>query len=89
MKKRRKSASSHRPDDAPLSRLEMKTARPLYKDFPDLASYSRQRARQGEAKKQAVSLRLSSHVLDYFKSRGSGWQTRINDALAAFVSVAE
>jgi len=87
MKKTRKAAHYH--DDAPLTVKELKTARPLRESFPDLATYGRQRAHKGEAKKQAVSIRLSPDVLAYFKSKGDGWQTRINDALAAFVDVAK
>ncbi|MFX9273098.1 BrnA antitoxin family protein, partial [Acinetobacter baumannii] len=31
--------------------------------------------------KQAVSLRVDADVLEWFKSSGAGWQTRINEAL--------
>ena len=31
--------------------------------------------------KEAVSIRLSSDVLDHFRATGRGWQTRIDDAL--------
>lgn len=31
--------------------------------------------------KRPVSLRLSADVLDYFRSTGRGWQTRINETL--------
>lgn len=31
--------------------------------------------------KQAVSLRLDTEVLDWFKQSGTGWQTRMNEAL--------
>lgn len=31
--------------------------------------------------KQAVSLRVDADVLEWFKSSGAGWQTRMNDAL--------
>ena len=31
--------------------------------------------------KQPVSLRLDRDVVDWFKRRGDGWQTRINDEL--------
>jgi uncharacterized protein (DUF4415 family) len=85
MKKTRK--SKRRSDDAPLSKAEMKTARRVRDVFPELAAYSRRRARKGEAKKEAVSIRLSPQVLAFFKTKGSGWQTRINDALEAFVNL--
>ena len=31
--------------------------------------------------KQPVSLRLDRDVIDWFKGRGSGWQSRINEEL--------
>ena len=31
--------------------------------------------------KQPVSLRLDREVIDWFKRKGEGWQTRINDEL--------
>lgn len=37
--------------------------------------------------KQLVSLRLSPDVLRYFKSRGPGWQTRINETLRKSVAL--
>lgn len=35
--------------------------------------------------KQAVSIRLSPEVLDYFKATGAGWQTRMEAVLKAYV----
>jgi uncharacterized protein (DUF4415 family) len=35
--------------------------------------------------KQMVSLRLDRDVLDWFKSRGKGYQTRVNAVLRAYV----
>ena len=34
-----------------------------------------------EFPKEKISIRLSAEVLDYFKSQGNGWQSRINEAL--------
>ena len=34
--------------------------------------------------KAAISLRIDQDVLDWFKSRGRGYQTRINTVLRAF-----
>lgn len=39
----------------------------------------------GDMPKQQVTLRLSRHVLDHFKAGGSGWQTRIGEALERHV----
>ena len=36
---------------------------------------------RSENSKQAVSLRLDSEILEWFKKSGVGWQTRMNDAL--------
>jgi uncharacterized protein (DUF4415 family) len=36
--------------------------------------------------KQLVSVRYSPEVLQYFKATGSGWQTRMNDALLEWVN---
>ncbi|MFA6279472.1 MAG: BrnA antitoxin family protein [Bdellovibrionales bacterium] len=74
-----------RADDAPLTKRELATARPLRDEFPELAAYSRSRAKKGEPTKKAVSIRLSPEVLAFYKAKGSGWQTRIDDTLKALV----
>jgi uncharacterized protein (DUF4415 family) len=43
----------------------------------------------GERPKQAVKLRLSPDVLDYFRGTGKGWQTRINETLERHVNRAK
>ena len=35
--------------------------------------------------KKPVAIRLDADVLDWFKRRGKGYQTRINDALREFI----
>lgn len=45
-----------------------------------------QRGPQQMPTKQLVSVRYSPEVLKYFKSTGSGWQTRMNDALRKWVA---
>jgi uncharacterized protein (DUF4415 family) len=39
--------------------------------------------------KQLISLRLDAEVVDWFKSKGQGYQTRINAALLAYVKRAK
>ena len=39
----------------------------------------------GSGTKTQVTLRLDVDVVDKFKASGSGWQTRINDALKSWV----
>ena len=41
---------------------------------------------KAEVTKQPVSIRLSSEVLEYFKSTGKGWQTRMDEVLKAYVN---
>jgi len=33
----------------------------------------------------AVTVRYSAEVVEYFKSTGEGWQTRMNEALQQYV----
>jgi uncharacterized protein (DUF4415 family) len=57
------------PDNPPLTDAE-------------LAQFKRARGRpQGSGKKEQVTLRLDTEILEQFRATGSGWQTRINDAL--------
>lgn len=46
---------------------------------------SRTRGPQKAPTKTQVSVRLSTEVLNYFKASGSGWQTRMDDALKEYV----
>jgi uncharacterized protein (DUF4415 family) len=86
MKKTKAQKAKAYADDAPLTKAELATMRPLRGVFPDLADWSRRkRAKKGEEHKQAVSIRLSPEVITFFKARGSGWQTRIDRALMAIV----
>jgi uncharacterized protein (DUF4415 family) len=38
-----------------------------------------------EHRKQSTTMRLSKEVIEYYKAGGSGWQTRINEALQGIV----
>lgn len=44
-----------------------------------------QRGPQKRPVKQSISIRYSPEVVEYFKSTGQGWQTRMNDALKEWV----
>ena len=39
-----------------------------------------------EHPKERINIRLSHEVLEYFKSAGDGWQTRIDAALRQFIT---
>jgi uncharacterized protein (DUF4415 family) len=44
-----------------------------------------QRGPQKTPTKQLVSLRLSQEVLEYFKAKGPGWQTQIDQTLKSAI----
>lgn len=56
----------------------------------DLASGRARIVRRGPAgRKRSLTLRLDEDLLEWFKSQGEGYQTRINDALRAYRAQAE
>ena len=65
------------PDAQPLKPAQLKAMVPL-------------RALRGrpksESPKQLVSVRYSREVLDYFRSTGEGWQSRMDGVLRQYVS---
>jgi|SRR3972149_2491952 len=44
-----------------------------------------QRGPQKKPTKVAVTVRYSPEVVEFFRATGEGWQTRMNDALRAYV----
>lgn len=45
-----------------------------------------QRGKQKKPTKITVTLRYSKEVVEYFKSTGDGWQTRMDEALKDWIS---
>jgi|AntRauTorcE11898_2_1112593.scaffolds.fasta_scaffold42101_2 uncharacterized protein (DUF4415 family) len=41
---------------------------------------------KSKSPKQSTTLRIDEDVIEFFKSGGSGWQTRMNEALRQYVS---
>jgi len=70
-------------DDAPELTRDFFRSADVYKGDKLLR---RGRPPVGERPKQAVKLRLSADVLDYFRADGPGWQTRINATLERAVT---
>jgi uncharacterized protein (DUF4415 family) len=60
--------------------------------YPVIQSALAQKRKRGESGpqlapiKQLVSVRYSPEVLQYLKATGSGWQTRMNEALLEWIS---
>ncbi|MGC9385471.1 MAG: BrnA antitoxin family protein [Hydrogenovibrio sp.] len=85
-----KQATQHGLEDGTLmDDLNLQAMQNLSNVLPDLVKAQQ----QGELKarpvgrpktlnpKQAVTVRYDAEIIEYFKSTGKGWQTRMNDAL--------
>ena len=58
----------------------------------DVAKVVRRIARKGlpqSGRKTAISLRLDHEVLDWFRTQGPGYQTRMNAVLRAYMDAAQ
>jgi uncharacterized protein (DUF4415 family) len=70
-------AAKSDPDAQPLTPTQLKSMVPL-------------KALRGRPKsektKQLVSVRYSREVVEYFKSTGDGWQSRMDDVLLKYVA---
>lgn len=75
---------------APLADEEIKRLRPAREVFAELGipmPVPRKPGRPAQEKtKVRVTMRLDANIVDFFKSQGPGWQTRINQALAEKVA---
>ena len=63
----------------------MRQALPAVKVVPKIVEAQRRGRPLKAAKKRQLTLRLSPEVVDYFKSTGPGWQTRLDEALKEYV----
>ena len=72
-----RAAAKSDPDAQPLTPSQLKKMLPLrtLRGRPKTAS-----------PKQLVSIRYSAEVLEYFKSTGDGWQSRMDGVLRAYVA---
>lgn len=61
----------------------------ISRDFAQMRPFS-EVVKRGRPKsalhKEPVTIRLNPEVVAFFRDKGPGWQTRMNDALAAYVS---
>lgn len=67
-----------------LTEGDFKRMTPMGALHPEIPS--RVRGPQKTPTKVPVSIRLSPDVLDYFKSTGQGWQSRMNAVLQDYVA---
>ena len=71
-------------DDAPeLTDEQIARLRPAEAFFDDLGIPMPRMGRpKAEAVKRSVTIRMDEDVVNYFKSAGPGWQTRMHEVLA-------
>jgi uncharacterized protein (DUF4415 family) len=69
----------------PLTDEEIKKLRPAKEVFAELGIPMPKGRPRVESPKRQVTLRLDEDVLEHFKRGGKGWQTRINETLAAAI----
>ena len=61
-------------------------ARPASEVLPEIVDeYRRTRGQQQEPTKEQLSIRLSPEVLAFFRAKGKGWQTQIDEVLKKHV----
>ncbi|MFT4928781.1 MAG: hypothetical protein ACI8WB_004901 [Phenylobacterium sp.] len=81
-------------DNVELSTQQIGQLRPASEILPDVvAAYQTgelkrsvgQRGIQKASTKQAISVRYSREVIEYFRATGKGWQTRMDDVLREYV----
>jgi uncharacterized protein (DUF4415 family) len=69
-------------DNPELTKRDFTKAKPFADVFPELAaSIRRGRGPNKAPTKKLVSIRLSGQVLDAYKAKGPGWQSRIDEDL--------
>jgi uncharacterized protein (DUF4415 family) len=78
-------------DNPELTDEELANLRPAREVLPAEFFEALEKRRQGQRGPQkaptkvAVSIRLSRDVVDAFKAKGPGWQSRIDETLRAFL----
>ncbi|MCA9735806.1 BrnA antitoxin family protein [candidate division KSB1 bacterium] len=66
-----------------LSDETLKRLKPVKEHHPERPK--RVRSLQKTPVKIPVAIRLNPDIVNYFKSQGKGWQTKINDVLGEYV----
>ncbi len=73
-------------DNPEWTEKDFAKTKPFSEVFPEMAKTTPRRGPQKRPTKIPVNIRLSPAVVKYFKSKGPGWQTKIDDALIAIVT---
>ena len=70
------------PDNPEWTDADFARARRLRDAMPDLAASLKRGRPRLEQPKVQVTLRLDAEIVEAFRAEGSGWQSRINEALS-------
>jgi uncharacterized protein (DUF4415 family) len=83
----KKSASQPDDENPEWTEEEMRRARPLLEVLPKAVVDAIRRARgpQKAPTKKLISIRVDQDVVNALRASGTGWQSRANDALKAYV----
>ena len=54
-------------------------------EFSELQNLVKKGRPKKENPKKSTTIRLNPEIIDFFKARGKGWQTEINDVLQDYV----
>ena len=86
----RKNASRPDSENPEWSEKDIRDARPLMEVLPPetAAAVRRSRGQRGPQRsptKELISLRVDRDVVAAYRATGTGWQTRANEALKAYV----
>lgn len=72
-----------------LTAEDFKKMRPAVEVVPQIVKAYKEGRLRGRPKaittKKALHIRLSADVVEFFKAKGRGWQTRIDEALREYV----
>ena len=78
------------PDAPELDEEWFRRARPATEVVPHIVErWRRTRGKQKAPTKEAISIRLDSDILVYYRATGKGWQSRINETLRKYVTSPE
>ena len=77
-------------DVRPLTRADFRKMRPARDAVPEVVErHKGTRGPQNAPTKVSTTIRLDPAVVAFFKSKGRGWQSRINEVLKAVVESAK